>query len=79
MALSSSVEESLGEASSSLRNALAYAARNERPIICERIAKLLSDIDTITATDAMFDALDEYRKDPGGGGDNPFGNFGFNK
>lgn len=47
MALSNSVEESLKEASAHLRNALAYAARQERPVVCTRIAKTLSDIDSI--------------------------------
>ena len=34
MALSKSVEDSLREAEASLRNALAYAARQEKPFIC---------------------------------------------
>ena len=76
MALSSSVEESLQEAQSNLRNALAYAARNERPVVCERIAKLIADIDSVGTTDALFDTLESYKEQ---GGDNPFGNFGFNK
>ena len=78
MALSSSVEESLQEAQSNLRNALAYAARNERPIICERIAKLIADIEGVSTTDSLFDTLESY-KQQGNDGDNPFGNFGFNK
>jgi len=76
MALSSSVEESLLEAQSNLRNALAYAARNERPVVCERIAKLISDIEGVSTTDALFDTLDSMKRE---GGDNPFGNFGPNK
>ena len=76
MALSSSVEESLTDAQSALRNALAYAARNERPIVCERIAKLISDIDGVSSADAIYDTLESYKEQ---GGDNPFGNFGFNK
>ena len=44
MALSKSVEESLTEAEASLRNALAYAARQERPIICNSISELLCDL-----------------------------------
>ena len=43
MALSKSVEESLTEAEANLRNALAYAARQERPLVCTQIAKLISD------------------------------------
>lgn len=78
MALSSSVEESLEEAQSHLRNALAFAARNERPFVCERIAKLVADIDSVGTTDALFDSLESY-KENGGEGENPFGKFGFGK
>ena len=58
MALSKSVEESLNEASAHLRNALAYAARQERPIVCTQIAKTLSDIDSIGSFDSLLDTLD---------------------
>ena len=44
MALSKSVEESLKEAEQSLRNALAFAARQERPMVCSVIADLISKI-----------------------------------
>ena len=58
MALSKSVEESLNEASSHLRNALAYAARQERPVVCTQIAKILSDIDSIGSIENILDTLD---------------------
>ena len=58
MALSKSVEESLNEASATLRNALAFAARQERPIVCTQIAKKLSDIDSIGSFDSILDTLD---------------------
>ena len=58
MALSNSVEESLKEAQSSLRNALAYAARQERPIVCTQIAKLISDIEHIESFDDLLDTID---------------------
>ena len=41
MALSKTVEDSLKEAESSLRNALAFAARGERPLVCSQIANLI--------------------------------------
>ena len=47
MALSQSVEESLKEAEQSLRNALAYAARQERPMVCSVIADLISRIESV--------------------------------
>ena len=58
MALSNSVEESLNEASTHLRNAFAYAARSARPIVCTQIAKTLSDIDSIGSFDSLLDTLD---------------------
>ena len=71
MALSKSVEESLKEAEQSLRNALAFAARQERPMVCSVIADMISRIDTVMHTDALLDKL-ENRK-PGDAGF--FGNF----
>ena len=59
MALSNSVEESLNEASGQLRNALAFAARQERPLVCTQIAKLISDIENIGSMDSILDTLDE--------------------
>jgi hypothetical protein len=58
MALSDSVQNSLIEAESSLRNALAYAARQERPIVCTQIAKLISDVESIGSFDELLDTLD---------------------
>jgi hypothetical protein len=74
MALSQSVEESLKEAEAALRNALSYAARQERPMVCSVIADLISRIESVMSTDALLDKL-ENRKP----GDSGFlGNF-FNK
>ena len=58
MALSNSVEQSLNEASAILRNALAFAARQERPLVCTQIAKLLGDIENIGSIDNILDTLD---------------------
>lgn len=71
MALSESVETSLREAESSLRNALAYAARQEKPFVAKHIADLIMQIDTLIATDHLIDKL-ESRK-PGDSGF--YGNF----
>ncbi len=59
MALSKSVENSLKEAEASLRNALAYAARQERPIICNSISKLILEIDNIQSFDGILDKLEQ--------------------
>lgn len=66
MALSESVQESLNEAASSLRNALAFAARGERPLVCSQIANLIKDIDHVSSTDSIFDMLEDRK--PGSSG-----------
>ena len=71
MALSESVETSLKEAESSLRNALAYAARQEKPFIARHIADMIMQIDNLISADALIDKL-ESRK-PGDSG--MFGNW----
>jgi len=66
MTLSQSVEESLKEAEESLRNALAYAARQERPMVCSEIADMIQKIESVIHADQILDKL-ENRK-PGDGG-----------
>lgn len=66
MALSESVEVSLKDAEQSLRNALAYAARQERPMVCTVIADMIARIETLQTTDSLLDKL-ENRK-PGDSG-----------
>lgn len=63
MALSQSVDESLNEASASLRNALAYAARQERPVVCNSISEILCRIDQLKSFDGILDKLDMMTKD----------------
>ena len=71
MALSESVENSLREAESSLRNALAFAARQEKPFIGKHIADMIMQIDNLISADALIDKI-ENRK-PGDSGS--FGSF----
>ena len=71
MALSESVENSLKEAEASLRNALAFAARGERPLVCTQIAKLIKEIESIQSFDGLLDILDNRK--PGSSGN--FGTF----
>jgi hypothetical protein len=66
MALSQSVKESLDEAEAALRNALAYAARQERPMVCSVIADLISRIESVQSTDSILDKLEERK--PGDSG-----------
>jgi hypothetical protein len=71
MALGTQVDDSLKEAEASLRNALAFAARTERPMVCSVIADLIHRIESVMSTDSLLDKL-ENRK-PGSSGS--FGSF----
>lgn len=71
MALSKSVEDSLKEAESNLRNALAFAARQERPMVCGTISQLIVKIDTLIQVDGVLDKLENRQL----GDDGFFGNF----
>ena len=71
MALSETVERNLKDAEQSLRAALAFSARTERPMVCSVIADLISRIESVMSTDSLLDKL-ESRK-PGSSGD--FGAF----
>lgn len=59
MALSESVENSLKDAEQALRNALAYAARQEKPFIGKHIADMIMDIDNLISADKLIDKLEE--------------------
>jgi hypothetical protein len=65
MALSESVEESLKEAEASLRNALAYAARQEKPFVARELSEMICRIDTLIKTDQLFDKIEERLKGNG--------------
>lgn len=73
MALSQSVEESLREAEASLRNALAYAARQERPMVCSVVADLIHRIESLQSTDAILDKLENRKSGDSGFFGNIFG------
>jgi len=74
MALAQQVEESLREAESNLRNALAYASRTERPMVVSVIADLIQKIDCVISTDSILDKLEDRKQGDSGF----FGSF-FNK
>ena len=62
MALSESVETSLIEAQSHLKNALSYSARQEAPLVSVEIAKTIQSIDMIRKYDNFLDKIDELMK-----------------
>jgi hypothetical protein len=59
VALSETVETSLREAEASLRNALSFAARTERPMVTSVIASLINKIDSLVETHKIIDKLEE--------------------
>jgi len=65
MALSESVEESLKEAEAALRNALSYAARQEKPFVAREISTMICAIDNLIKADQLIDKLEDRMKDKG--------------
>jgi len=71
MALSEQVKDSLEDAKSNLKNALAFSARNEKPMISKHIADMLANIDNLMMASTIMDKLED-RKD---GDSGTFGTF----
>ena len=63
MTLTNSVEYSLREAQESLRNALAFSARNEKPYISKHIADMLANIDNLIDTADVIEQLRELEQE----------------
>jgi len=63
MSLSTQVSESLKDAQSDLRNALAYAARNEEPWMVKHIATALADIDNLFHVESLLEKADKVIKE----------------
>ena len=61
MALSETITESLKEAESHIRNALAFASRSERSSTVTILSKILSQIDNLAYTDYLLDQLEDYK------------------
>ena len=60
MALSEKVEDALTEVSGGLRNALAKAARSERPVTINAISRLLNDVESLISFDSLLDKIEEH-------------------
>ena len=63
MTLTNTVEYSLREAQESLRNALAFSARGEKPYVSKHIADMLANIDNIIDTADVIEHLRELEQD----------------
>lgn len=51
------------EAQAALRNALAFAARNERPVVCNAISESICRIEQIQSFDGLMDKLESMNYD----------------
>ena len=71
--LSPKVKESLKEAESSIRNALYWASKNEKPFVCKQIADILHAIEIIEHTENMMDKLENRKSGDSGMFGNMFG------
>jgi len=61
MALSEQVEISLRDAQENLRNALAFAARNEKPFVSKYIADMLANIENLVDAIDIVEKLENRR------------------
>ena len=59
MAMSEKVEEHLKEAEASLRAALAFAARTEKPMVTSSIADVIGRIDSLIGTHQLLDRFED--------------------
>jgi len=61
MALSSQVKESIQEAASQLRNALAFASRNEHPVVIQGLSEILLKLDALETIDEFMGKLNDIK------------------
>ena len=62
MSLSEQVETALNEAQDKLREALAFAARSEKPYISKHISDMMMKIDCLNEVSTLIDAVEEYQE-----------------
>ena len=63
MTLSKQVEDSLDEATASLRNALAFAARSEEPYISKHIADVMFQIENLKNVSNVLSISEKIMKE----------------
>ena len=63
MALSKQVETALNEAQDKLREALAFAARSEKPYISKHISDMMMKIDCLNEVSTLIDNVEDAMKE----------------
>jgi len=61
--LTTQVEDSLRAAQEHLRDALAFAARGEKPYVAKHIASFLADIDNLIEAQDLIENMRDYMDD----------------
>tara|TARA_B100001939_G_C16550758_1_gene450196 strand:- start:329 stop:556 length:228 start_codon:yes stop_codon:yes gene_type:complete len=61
MSLSTQVKESVTEASKLLREAIAFAARSEHPLVLVSLSEIVTKLDQLDSMDELMSYLDETR------------------
>jgi hypothetical protein len=61
MTISAQVQDSIKEATSCLRNALAFASRNEHPIVIQGLSEVLLKLDALETIDDFLGKLAEHK------------------
>ena len=62
MKVSKQVEDSVKDAISNLRNALAFAARTEEPYVAKHIADKIMDLDMLIQVNSLISHLEEHER-----------------
>jgi len=71
MSLGKNLQENLKEAESSIRNALYWASKNEKPTTIFQLSKILFELDQIEKTEDLIDKLENRKSGDSG----MFGSF----
>jgi hypothetical protein len=62
MSLSTQVKDSVSEASKLLREAIAFAARSEHPLVLVSLSDLVAKLEQLDSMDEFMNYLDETRR-----------------
>ena len=65
MALSTQVKESINQAANNLRDALAFAARSEHPVVISTLTDLLVRIESVESIEDVMRQMEDKAKNPG--------------
>lgn len=62
MALSDQVKQEIDSATTHIREALAFAARNEKPFVIKTLGEMINALDNLASADEFLDTMQEMIK-----------------